>query len=120
MCVAAFLCRVPVILHESDAIPGLANRWCARFCKKILVNFTEAAKHFPSAEDIVHIPALLSAELFTDTKTQKKSKTEILVLCGSQGSARIFEALLDCIGTISDVVFHVVLGTQNTNFAPAF
>src|SRR3989344_2081906 len=31
---AAWLFRIPVIIHESDAVPGLANRLCARVAKK--------------------------------------------------------------------------------------
>ncbi len=42
----AFLARVPVILHESDLVPGLANRLSARFATKICVSYEESKKFF--------------------------------------------------------------------------
>ena len=40
----AALNHVPVLLHESDMTPGLANRLCVPFAKKLLCTFPEAAK----------------------------------------------------------------------------
>ena len=37
--VAAWLYRIPVVLHESDATPGLANQILSRFAKKIAISF---------------------------------------------------------------------------------
>ncbi len=48
----AFLARVPVILHESDLVPGLANRLSARFATKICVSYEESKKYF-SKEKVV-------------------------------------------------------------------
>jgi UDP-N-acetylglucosamine--N-acetylmuramyl-(pentapeptide) pyrophosphoryl-undecaprenol N-acetylglucosamine transferase len=44
---AAWLLRVPVISHESDVTPGLANRLTYPFCKKICVTFEATARYFP-------------------------------------------------------------------------
>lgn len=38
---AAWLCRIPVISHESDITPGLANKLCLPFSQKLCVNFAE-------------------------------------------------------------------------------
>ena len=42
----ARLHKVPVLLHESDMTPGLANKLCAPFARKILCTFPEAARGF--------------------------------------------------------------------------
>ena len=39
--VAAWLRRIPAIIHESDAIPGLATKLCAPFAKKILLGYKQ-------------------------------------------------------------------------------
>ena len=39
--VAAWLLRIPVICHESDVTPGLANRLTYRFCKAICITFDQ-------------------------------------------------------------------------------
>lgn len=42
--IGASLCGVPTVLHESDLTPGLANKLCAPFSKKILTSFEQTAK----------------------------------------------------------------------------
>ncbi len=43
--VAALLSRVPVVLYEQNAIPGLVNRVLYRFCKNMMLGFA-SAKHY--------------------------------------------------------------------------
>ena len=50
---AAALARVPVVVHEQTAVPGLANRVAARFARRIAVTFAGAARHFPAARVVV-------------------------------------------------------------------
>ncbi|MBP3657493.1 MAG: undecaprenyldiphospho-muramoylpentapeptide beta-N-acetylglucosaminyltransferase [Clostridia bacterium] len=42
--VGAALCRVPVVMHESDITPGLANKLCKPFAKAVCTTFPECAK----------------------------------------------------------------------------
>ena len=44
--IAAWILRIPVVIHESDLTPGLANRLSAPFCRMICLNFEETAVHF--------------------------------------------------------------------------
>ena len=39
--VAAWILRIPVVAHESDLTPGLANRLCLKFLETLCVNFPE-------------------------------------------------------------------------------
>lgn len=43
---AAKLLRIPVIIHESDTVPGRVNIWSGKFAKKIALSFPEAASYF--------------------------------------------------------------------------
>jgi UDP-N-acetylglucosamine--N-acetylmuramyl-(pentapeptide) pyrophosphoryl-undecaprenol N-acetylglucosamine transferase len=45
---AAGLTRIPVVVHEQTAVPGLANRIAARGARRIAVTFAESARHFPA------------------------------------------------------------------------
>jgi UDP-N-acetylglucosamine--N-acetylmuramyl-(pentapeptide) pyrophosphoryl-undecaprenol N-acetylglucosamine transferase len=40
---AAAVLRIPVVLHESDRTPGLANRICAPFARTVLATFPDTA-----------------------------------------------------------------------------
>ncbi len=48
--VAAWLCRIPVICHESDVTPGLANRLAYPFCARICVTFSETLRYLPAGK----------------------------------------------------------------------
>jgi UDP-N-acetylglucosamine--N-acetylmuramyl-(pentapeptide) pyrophosphoryl-undecaprenol N-acetylglucosamine transferase len=50
---AATVARVPVVVHEQTAVPGLANRIAARRARRIAVTFAESARHFPAARVVV-------------------------------------------------------------------
>lgn len=43
---AARILRIPVIIHESDTVPGRVNIWSGKFAKKIALSFPEAASYF--------------------------------------------------------------------------
>lgn len=45
--IAGRLLRIPVLLHESDVTPGLANRMSARFASTVCVSYEESKKYFP-------------------------------------------------------------------------
>lgn len=51
--IAGRLLRIPVILHEADVSPGLANRLSARFATTICVAYEESRKYFPGKKVIV-------------------------------------------------------------------
>lgn len=44
---AARLYRIPVIIHESDAVPGRVNAWAGKWAAKVAISFAAAAKYFP-------------------------------------------------------------------------
>ena len=46
--VAARFFRIPVIVHESDSVPGRVNAWAGTFAEKVAISYPEAAKYFPS------------------------------------------------------------------------
>ncbi len=43
---AARVLRIPVIIHESDTVPGRVSLWSGKFAKKIALSFPEAASYF--------------------------------------------------------------------------
>ena len=50
---AAWLFRIPVISHESDVTPGLANRLCYPFVRKLCVNFPETKNYLSGDKAVV-------------------------------------------------------------------
>ena len=105
---AAWMLKIPVITHESDQTPGLANRIILKFAKKILYSFPETAKHLPS-EKAIYTGTPIRKELFTGDRdrgfkvcgfSQESPKPVILVMGGSLGALKINQALKECISTL--------------------
>jgi len=96
---ASWLFRIPVVIHESDITPGLANRLSIPFARKICYSFPETQNHLPS-EKAVHTGIPVRQYLYSGSLTEGKdlcqfldNKPVILVIGGSQGSQTINEAV---------------------------
>jgi len=50
---AARSCGVPVVLHESNALPGKVTRLLGRFCSHVAVGLPEAAERLPHCRPLV-------------------------------------------------------------------
>jgi UDP-N-acetylglucosamine--N-acetylmuramyl-(pentapeptide) pyrophosphoryl-undecaprenol N-acetylglucosamine transferase len=44
--VAARILRIPVIIHESDTVPGRVNKWSGKFARRVALSYPEAAEYF--------------------------------------------------------------------------
>lgn len=53
VCAAGYLLRIPVVLHESDVSPGLANRLSMKFAKVICVSHEESVALFPDKQVLI-------------------------------------------------------------------
>lgn len=47
-------------------------------------------------------------------------RTQVLVSCGSQGSASIFDAILDLLPSAQNMDFHIILGVKNLEYREKF
>src|SRR3989344_1320068 len=97
---AARVLKIPVIIHDSDAIPGLVSRWAGGWAQRIALSFAEAAKYFPGKNAAVtgnpvrqQIIGGNLAEAVEYFKLEEGVPT-ILVLGSSQGSEKINENAL--------------------------
>lgn len=91
--------KIPVIIHESDMTPGLANRICIPAATKVCCNFPETADYLP-AEKAVLTGSPIRQELLTGNKLAalkftglSAKKPVIMVMGGSLGSANVNEAV---------------------------
>ncbi len=54
---AARFLRIPVVIHESDAVPGRANKLAKKFARYIAISYPEAGQFFPKEKTaLVGIP----------------------------------------------------------------
>ena len=103
---AAKKCKVPVIIHESDMTPGLANKLCIPKADRICCNFEETLDYLPEGK-AVHTGTPLRHELFEGDRRKglefcdfDGKKPVILVVGGSTGAAAINEAVRNLLPTL--------------------
>jgi len=96
---AGWLCHVPVVIHESDMTPGLANKLSLPVVKKICCNFPESAQNL-SKKKAVLTGSPIRDELFTGDRNKGKSMCGftsdlpvIMVIGGSLGAASVNKAV---------------------------
>lgn len=102
--VGAWLNRIPVIAHESDMSPGLANRLSFPFVNKICLTFESAKKHFKNQDKIEITGTPIRPQLFLGNPARglehcgfNTSKPCLLVIGGSLGAESINRAIRDAI-----------------------
>ena len=89
---AAALARVPVVLHEQNALPGLANRLLARLARTVCLSFATAAPAFGRRRTLVTGNPVRAA--IAASPEVLPAAASLLVFGGSQGARAINEALL--------------------------
>ncbi|MDP3790598.1 MAG: undecaprenyldiphospho-muramoylpentapeptide beta-N-acetylglucosaminyltransferase [Candidatus Omnitrophota bacterium] len=91
---AAYILRVPTVIHEQNVVPGRSNSVLFRFADRIAVSFEETKKYLGRfSTKAVFTGNPIRANLFKDDKAEsiKKfgldaAKFTILIIGGSQGA----------------------------------
>ncbi|MEK3934520.1 undecaprenyldiphospho-muramoylpentapeptide beta-N-acetylglucosaminyltransferase [Sporosarcina sp. FSL W7-1349] len=96
---AAKMARVPVVIHESDVTPGLANKLALPFSNHIFTVFEKTLDYVPAGKATC-TGAVIRPELFHGVREEGLRyagldglKPVLLIMGGSQGSAVINDAL---------------------------
>lgn len=99
--VAARLLHIPVVIHESDTVPGRVNLWAGKFAEKIAVSYKDAARYFPEGKVAftgqpirreIAEPITSGAREFLKIE---ESVPVVLILGGSQGAVKINGVILE-------------------------
>ena len=105
---AAALARIPVVIHEQTAVPGLANRVAARFARRVAVAFADAASGFPATKVVV-TGNPLRPELRGGSRTDAVARFGlaedlplVYVTGGAQGAQRINRAVGEALLALLD------------------
>jgi len=118
---AGKILQVPIFLHESDIVPGLANRILSKFSMEIFVSFPiRKTEHFP-LKKMIYVGNPVRKEILEGSKEKAKEALElsgekpvVLILGGSQGAQRINDKILEILPDLL-VEFEIIhqCGEQN-------
>ncbi len=104
---------IPVIIHESDAVPGLTNVLSSRFAKIIFTSFPGVENYF-KGKQVMLVGNPIRRSLLAGVGAESKQKNKgafgfdpqlplILVIGGSQGATSINDFILDNFSAILQV-----------------
>lgn len=99
---AAWMLRIPLLIHEQNAIAGLTNRWLARFATQVLEAFPDSfgagvkarTVGNPVRADIAALPE--PAVRFAE----HGARTRLLIFGGSQGARRLNTAVPEALARL--------------------
>jgi len=121
---AARFYRIPVYSHESDSVPGLANKLLAKRSKLVFTAFSSADQVFAAMgrptmnvgnpirlqlAGIDHAAALAALQLAPEKKT-------ILITGGSQGAQQLNEIVLNSLVRVVQQGYNIIHQAGATNF----
>ena len=112
--------RIPIVIHESDSVPGRANLIASKYAKIIELGFESTAQYFPPRVKVVGNPVREEVLRFVDPAEARRtfkldaSRKTIFVFPGSQGATRINDFIyknLDSLLAKYQIIHHV--GNEN-------
>lgn len=96
-------CKVPVIIHESDMTPGLANKLSFPSATKVCCNFPETVELLPADKAVLTGSPIRQELLEGDAQKARdftgltEDKPVILVIGGSLGAVAVNNAVRSCL-----------------------
>lgn len=105
--VAGRIFRIPIIIHDSDAIPGVVSKWSAKFAKRVAISYASAGAFFPPKKIALTGVPIRKRALGGNPDEAREllgifSKDPVLFfISGSQGAQKINDAL---IGILPDLL----------------
>jgi UDP-N-acetylglucosamine--N-acetylmuramyl-(pentapeptide) pyrophosphoryl-undecaprenol N-acetylglucosamine transferase len=105
---------VPTFIHESNAIPGKANRFTARIARAVLLGFKECAPFFPKARtEVTGTPIRTELQRMDRHVAREKLGLQrdlptLLVMGGSQGASGINQAMIKSLSSLHGVPLQVI------------
>jgi UDP-N-acetylglucosamine--N-acetylmuramyl-(pentapeptide) pyrophosphoryl-undecaprenol N-acetylglucosamine transferase len=105
---------IPTFIHESNAVPGKANRLTARIVRAVMLGFKECAPFFPKTNtEITGTP--VRTELVRLNRWEARQKLglqedlmTVLVMGGSQGASGINQAMIKALPFLRGVSVQVI------------
>jgi UDP-N-acetylglucosamine--N-acetylmuramyl-(pentapeptide) pyrophosphoryl-undecaprenol N-acetylglucosamine transferase len=105
--IAGWINRIPVISHESDITPGLANRLCAPFSTRVCVAFPQTLKYLDKTKVVYTGTPVRQAILRGQAREGRRlldlnnQLPVILIFGGSLGAAKINAVVRDSIAELT-------------------
>ncbi|MGH7245664.1 MAG: UDP-N-acetylglucosamine--N-acetylmuramyl-(pentapeptide) pyrophosphoryl-undecaprenol N-acetylglucosamine transferase, partial [Candidatus Levyibacteriota bacterium] len=92
ICFAAFLQKIPIVIHEQTFGAGLTNKLTASFAKKVCISWETSLPFFPKNKTVLTGNPIYKGEVSKDIATvlpENKTLPLVVIVGGSSGSHAI-------------------------------
>ena len=107
--------KLPTVIHESNAIPGRANKLTAHFATRVLLGFSACAPHFPNKECVVtgtpvrrNLGSSLDRRAALAAFHLEEHRRTLLIMGGSQGASGVNQVLFKCVPLLKDQPLQII------------
>lgn len=113
--------KVPTIIHEQNSLPGVTNKFLARYVQKVAICFEEARSYFPK-EKVVLTGNPRGSEVVKTLNIGKSAlglnphKKTVMISGGSRGAEPINEAVISMISNYEKADYEVIFVTGNKHY----
>lgn len=107
--------KIPTLIHEQNAFPGITNKILSRYVDKVLITFDEAKKYFKFSDRVVNTGNPIRKEILEVRKDDSYNKLKInpqipfiLSFGGSGGQKKLNNAILELIKNYKKDSFQLI------------
>lgn len=121
---SAWKMKIPSMIHESNSLPGIANKMLASFTNVVAVSFKDTEKYFKACKAVVYTGNPVRKEIVEISKEKAreeqgidKEESLVLVFGGSRGAQKINNAIIELIKINKGVMpYRIVLSTGKSQY----
>ncbi|MFZ5985970.1 MAG: undecaprenyldiphospho-muramoylpentapeptide beta-N-acetylglucosaminyltransferase [Bacillota bacterium] len=111
--------KIPTLIHEQNAFPGVTNRILSKFVNRVAISFKESTRFFKGGKKIVFTGNPIRNEMLeVDRESARrklgipKDKPLVVIFGGSRGAQTVNEAVSELIKKHGkDDKFHLIFAT---------
>ncbi len=120
--IAAKFLNIPIIIHESNVVPGLATKYFGRYCNFVLTGFKETSSYLKGC-NIVFTGTPLRNQFYIDHEIPSwvpvGNQPLVIIMGGSQGAQVINDVIYNLLDFFNDKnlrIVHILGDTLNPKF----
>ena len=120
--IATTLLKIPFIIHDPDAHPGIVNKFMSRWASTVSISFEQAKQYLKAKNIVLNGNPIRANFMHVDKKSALKElnlsaeKKTILVIGGSQGAKSINNSILASAAELINKNFQIIHQTGAKNY----
>ncbi|HHW32325.1 MAG TPA: undecaprenyldiphospho-muramoylpentapeptide beta-N-acetylglucosaminyltransferase [Clostridiaceae bacterium] len=120
----AWRMKIPTLIHEQNAFPGVTNRILARFVNAVAISFKESEKYFKHPEKLVYTGNPIRQEIIQSKRSSAREKLGlkpgeklVVIAGGSLGAQKINQVVTSMLLKYGKLIdYNIIFSTGNSQY----